>query len=125
MLRKLLKSKIHRATITRSDLNYEGSIAIDEDLLEAADIQAFEAVHIWNVTNGSRLQTYAIPVARGTGEICLNGAAARLAQAGDVIIIASFAWMDEKDAANSSPKLVFVDGQNRVVETTEPLKKES
>jgi aspartate 1-decarboxylase len=125
MLRKLLKSKIHRATITRSDLNYEGSIAIDEDLLEAADIQAFEAVHIWNVTNGSRLQTYAIPVGRGTGEICLNGAAARLAQAGDVIIIASFAWTDEKEAANSSPKLVFVDGQNRIVETTEPLKKKA
>jgi aspartate 1-decarboxylase len=123
MFRKLLKSKIHRATITRSDLNYEGSIAIDEDLLEAADIQAFEAVHIWNVTNGNRLQTYAIPVGRGTGEICLNGAAARLAQAGDVIIIASFAWTDEKEAANSSPKLVFVDGQNRIVETTEPLKK--
>jgi aspartate 1-decarboxylase len=125
MFRKLLKSKIHRATITRSDLNYEGSIAVDEDLLEAADIQAFEAVHIWNVTNGSRLQTYAIPVRRGTGEICLNGAAARLAQAGDVIIIASFAWTDEKEAANSSPKLVFVDGKNRIVETTEPLKKKA
>lgn len=123
MFRKLLKSKIHRATITRSDLNYEGSIAVDEDLLEAADIQPFEAVHVWNVTNGSRLQTYAIPVNRQTGEICLNGAAARLAQAGDVVIIASFAWMDEKDAANSSPKLVFVDGKNHIVETTEPLKK--
>jgi len=123
MFRKLLKSKIHRATITRSDLNYEGSIAVSEDLLEAADIQPFEAVHVWNVTNGSRLQTYAIPVGRHTGEICLNGAAARLAQAGDLVIIASFAWMDEKDAATSSPKLVFVDAKNHIVETTEPLKK--
>ena len=123
MFRKLLKSKIHRATVTRSDLNYEGSIAVDADLLEAADIQPFEAVHVWNVTNGSRLQTYAIPVDRHTGEICLNGAAARLAQAGDLVIIASFAWMDEKDAANASPKLVFVDAKNHIVETTEPLKK--
>jgi aspartate 1-decarboxylase len=125
MFRKLLKSKIHRATLTRSDLNYEGSIAVDEALLEAADIQPFEAVHVWNVTNGSRLQTYAIPVERGTGEICLNGAAARLAQAGDLVIIASFAWFDEKEAASINPKLVFVDGQNRILETTEPLKKKS
>jgi aspartate 1-decarboxylase len=123
MFRKLLKSKIHRATVTRSDLNYEGSIAVDADLLKAADIQPFEAVHIWNVTNGSRLQTYALAVDRGTGEICLNGAAARLAQAGDLVIIASFAWLDEKEAANASPKLVFVDGKNRILETTEPLKK--
>ena len=122
MFRKLLKSKIHRATVTRSDLNYEGSIAVDADLLEAADIQPFEAVHVWNVTNGSRLQTYALAVGRGTGEICLNGAAARLAQAGDLVIIASFAWVDEKEAAEASPKLVFVDAKNRMVETTEPLK---
>ena len=123
MLRKLLKSKIHRVTVTRSDLNYEGSIAVDADLLEAADIQPFEAVHVWNITNGSRLQTYALAVERGTGEICLNGAAARLAQAGDIIIIASFAWLDEKEAANANPKLVFVDEKNRIVSTTEPLKK--
>lgn len=123
MFRKLLKSKIHRATVTRSDLNYEGSIAVDADLLEAADIQPFEAVHVWNVSNGSRLQTYALAVGRGTGEICLNGAAARLAQAGDLVIIASFAWLDEKEAASASPKLVFVDAKNHIVETTEPLKK--
>ena len=123
MFRKLLKSKIHRATVTRSDLNYEGSIAVDADLLEAADIQPFEAVHVWNVTNGSRLQTYAIAADRHTGEICLNGAAARLAQAGDLVIIASFAWMDEKEAAQANPKLVFVDAKNHLVETTEPLKK--
>ncbi len=114
MYRKLLKSKIHRATITRSDLNYEGSIAIDSILLEAADIQPFEAVHVWNVTNGSRLQTYAIPVAAGSGEICLNGAAARLAAAGDLVIIASFAWLDEAEVSSAKPKLVFVDAQNRI-----------
>lgn len=114
MYRKLLKSKIHRATITRSDLNYEGSIAIDSTLLEAADIQPFEAVHVWNVTNGSRLQTYAISAAAGSGEICLNGAAARLAAAGDLVIVASFAWLDQAEASSSNPRLVFVDAQNRI-----------
>ncbi len=116
MLRKLLKSKIHRATVTRSDLNYEGSIAVDAALLEAANIQPFEAVHVWNVTNGSRLQTYALPVERGGGEICLNGAAARLAQAGDLVIVASFAWLTEQEAATFQPKLVFVNAQNRIAE---------
>jgi len=116
MFRKLLKSKIHRATVTKSDLNYEGSIAVDAALLEAADIQPFEAVHVWNVSNGSRLQTYALPVERGGGEICLNGAAARLAQAGDLVIIASFAWLDEKEAAAAKPRLVFVDAQNHIAE---------
>jgi aspartate 1-decarboxylase len=116
VLRKLLKSKIHRATLTKSDLNYEGSIAVDAGLLEAADIQPFEAVHVWNVTNGNRLQTYAIPVERGSGEICLNGAAARLAAAGDLVIIASFAWLNEQEAAAARPKLVFVDPANKIVE---------
>ncbi|HEY0263452.1 MAG TPA: aspartate 1-decarboxylase [Granulicella sp.] len=115
MFRKLLKSKIHRATVTRSDLNYEGSVAIDPALLEAADIQPFEAVHVWNITNGSRLQTYAIPGHDGSGEICLNGAAARLAQAGDLVIIASFVWADENEARELKQKLVFVDADNRIV----------
>ena len=117
MYRKLLKSKIHRATVTRSDLHYEGSIAVDSTLLEAADIQPFEAVHVWNVTNGSRLQTYAIPAAAGSGEICINGAAARLAAAGDLVIIATFAWLDEAEAAGSKPKLVFVDARNQITST--------
>lgn len=116
MFRKLLKSKIHRATVTRSDLNYEGSIAVDEALLEAADIRPYEAVHVWNLSNGSRLETYAIPAARGTGEICLNGAAARLAQPGDLVIVASFTWLDEKEAAAARPKLIFVDAQNRITD---------
>ena len=115
MQRKLLKSKIHRATVTRSDLHYEGSIAVDSLLLAAADILPFEAVHIWNVTNGSRLQTYAIPVEAGSGEVCLNGAAARMAAAGDLIIIASFAWMNEAEVASAKAKLIFVDGANRQV----------
>jgi len=116
MFRKLLKSKIHRATVTKSDLNYEGSIAVDAKLLEAADIQPFEAVHVWNVSNGSRLQTYALPVENGGGEICLNGAAARLAQTGDIVIIASFAWLDEEEAVSSKPKLAFVDARNQIAE---------
>jgi aspartate 1-decarboxylase len=120
MFRKLLKSKIHRATVTRSDLNYEGSIAIDSDLLSAADIQPFEAVHVWNVTNGSRLQTYAIPVAAGSGEICLNGAAARLAHAGDLVIVASFSWLDESEARTHQPRLVFVDAHNRITTEANP-----
>lgn len=112
---KLLKSKIHRATVTNADLNYQGSIAIDENLLEAATIRAFESVHVWNVTNGSRLETYAIPAPRGSGEICLNGAAARKAAAGDVVIIASFAWLQDSEAGSGySPKVVFVDGKNRI-----------
>ncbi len=115
MLRKLLKSKIHRARVTRSDLNYEGSIAVDALLLEAADIRAFEAVQVWNVTNGSRLETYAIPVEAGSGEICLNGAAARLAAVGDLVIIASFSWMEASEAEAHKAKLVFVDERNGIV----------
>jgi aspartate 1-decarboxylase len=112
---KLLKSKIHRATVTNADLNYQGSIAVDENLLEAAAIRPFESVHIWNVTNGNRLETYALPAPRGSGEICLNGAAARKAAAGDIIIIACFAWMNEQEADSSyAPKIVFVDSQNRI-----------
>jgi aspartate 1-decarboxylase len=112
---KLLKSKIHRATVTRSDLNYEGSVAVDQDLLEAATIQPFEAVHVWNITNGSRLETYALPSPRGSGEICLNGAAARKAATGDLVIIASFVWLNESEVESYSPKIVFVDAANRIV----------
>jgi aspartate 1-decarboxylase len=114
MFRKLLKSKLHRATITRSDLHYEGSIAVDRALLEAADIRPFEAVQVWNVTNGARLETYAIPADSGTGEICLNGAAARLAMPGDQVIIATFQWMSEDRVNEHQPTIVFVDGENRL-----------
>jgi len=112
---KLLKSKIHRATITSSDLNYQGSISVDQDLLDAANIRPFESVHVWNITNGSRLETYALPSPRGSGEICLNGAAARKAATGDLVIIASFVWMNESEIEGHSPKIIFVDTANRIV----------
>jgi aspartate 1-decarboxylase len=112
---KLLKSKIHRATVTNSDLNYQGSIAVDQNLLEAATIRPFESVHVWNVTNGNRLETYALPASPGSGEICLNGAAARKATTGDVIIIASFAWVpDTEISGDYSPRIIFVDEKNRI-----------
>lgn len=113
MLRNLLKSKIHRATVTASELHYEGSCAIDLDLLETADIREFERVEIWNVSNGARLNTYAIAAERGSGTISLNGSAARHAQVGDLVIIATFADFDDEEAKAHKPKLVFVDGNNR------------
>ncbi len=113
MLRNLLKSKIHRATVTASELHYEGSCAIDLDLLETADIREFERVEIWNVSNGARLNTYAIAAERGSGTISLNGSAARHAQVGDLVIIATFADFDDEEAKGHKPKLVFVDGNNR------------
>lgn len=113
MLIKLMKSKIHRAVVTQSDLHYEGSIGIDEDLLEASGILPHEAVHVWNVNNSERFETYAIPLQRGSGEICINGAAARLAQPGDLVIIASFCWMEEEQGRSYKPTVVLVDGDNR------------
>lgn len=117
MDRKMLKSKIHRATVTGADLHYEGSITIDLDLMEAADIIPYEAVTIWNVTNGSRLETYAIEGERGSGVICLNGAAARLVAPKDLVIIASFVNMPNEQALTHEPKLVFVDDKNRMLPT--------
>jgi aspartate 1-decarboxylase len=115
MNRKMLKSKIHRAVVTGADLHYEGSITIDLDLMEAADIIPYEAVAVWNVTNGSRLETYAIEGERGSGVICLNGAAARLVAPRDLVIIASFVDMPNLEALNHEPKLVFVDDNNRLL----------
>lgn len=117
MKRKMLKSKIHRATVTGADLHYEGSITIDPILMEAADIIPYEAVAIWNVTNGSRLETYAIEGERGSGVICLNGAAARLVAPKDLVIIASFVDMDDEEAKNYEPKLVFVNERNEMLPT--------
>jgi aspartate 1-decarboxylase len=117
MNRKMLKSKIHRATVTCSDLHYEGSVTIDQDLMEAADIIPYEAVAVWNVTNGSRLETYAIEGERGSGVICLNGAAARLVAPRDLVIIASFVDMPNLEALNHEPKLVFVDENNKMLPT--------
>ena len=116
MRRFLFKSKIHRATVTDADLQYEGSVTIDEQLMRAAEILAFEQVHIWNVTNGNRLETYALPGPGGSGVVCVNGAAARLAQRGDVVIIATFAEVEEAEAVGWKPVVVRVDAENRIVD---------
>jgi len=113
VFRTLLKSKIHRATVTHCELHYEGSCAIDENLLEAADIAENEQVHIWNINNGERFVTYAIKGARGSGMISVNGSAARRASTGDLIIVASFAQVHQDQLAAHKPKLVFVDAHNR------------
>jgi aspartate 1-decarboxylase len=117
MDRKMLKSKIHRATVTGADLHYEGSITIDKDLMEAADIIAYEAVSIWDVNNGSRFETYAIEGERGSGVICINGAAARMVAPQDLVIIASFVNMSNAEALAHEPKLVFVDDKNKMLPT--------
>ena len=114
MQRTMLKSKIHRATVTHSELGYEGSCAIDEDLLEAADIREYQQIDIYNVTNGERFSTYAIKAERASGVISVNGAAARKAAPGDILIIASYASYDEKEIAALKPDLVYVDAHNRV-----------
>ena len=116
MLRTLLKSKIHRATVTDCELHYEGSCAIDEDLLDAADLMENEQVHIWNINNGERFVTYAIRGERGSGIISVNGSAARRAAVGDLIIIAAFAQVPEPQVQGFEPRLVFVDGSNRIKE---------
>jgi aspartate 1-decarboxylase len=116
MRRTLFKSKIHRATVTQAALDYEGSVTIDAALMRAADILPFEKVHIWNRTNGSRLETYALEAPAGSGVICVNGAAAHHAQPGDMVIIATFAEAaDEIEARAWTPKVVHVDAQNRIV----------
>ena len=115
MERKMLKSKIHRAVVTGADLHYEGSVTIDRELMEAADIIPYEAVAIWNVTNGNRFETYAIEGEPGSGVICINGAAARMVAPKDLVIIASFVGMDDADAKSHAPRLVFVDDNNRML----------
>lgn len=112
--RTLFKSKIHRATVTHADVDYEGSVTVDADLLDAADILPHEEVHIWNVTRGSRLTTYALPGDRGSGVVCVNGAAAHLCRPGDLVIIATFAQVAEADARQHWPTVVLVDEQNRI-----------
>ena len=116
MYRTLLKSKIHRATATHCELHYEGSCAIDENLLEAANMVENEQVHIWNINNGERFITYAIKGERGSGMISVNGSAARRASVGDLLIIAAFAQVPEEKVATHKPQLVFVDDNNRQVE---------
>ncbi|CAN7229870.1 aspartate 1-decarboxylase [Duganella sp. Dugasp56] len=114
MQRVMLRSKLHRVTVTQADLHYEGSCGIDVDLLEAADIWVNEKIELYNVNNGERFSTYAIPGLRGTGEISLNGAAARRAQLGDLLIICTYAPMTEDQAKDYKPKVVFVDDKNKI-----------
>lgn len=115
MLVNVFKSKIHRVKVTQAELNYVGSVTIDEDMLDAAGIKENEKVQIVNNHNGERLETYAIKGKRGSGIICLNGAAARKAQPGDIVIIISYAWMTPEEAAAYRPIVVFPDENNRVV----------
>jgi aspartate 1-decarboxylase len=110
--RFMLKSKLHRARVTQADVDYEGSLTLDRTLLDAADIVPFEEVHVWNVTRGTRLQTYAMEAPAGSGVVCVNGAAAHLAQPGDIIIIATFTQMDDESARKHQPRIVLMDAQN-------------
>lgn len=114
MQRTMLKSKLHRVHVTHSELHYEGSCAIDITLLEAADIREYEQIHIYNVTNGERFSTYAISGERDSGIISVNGAAAHKANPGDIMIIASYGQYHEDELKNFSPKLVYVDSENRI-----------
>jgi aspartate 1-decarboxylase len=115
MVRSVFKSKIHRATVTHADVNYEGSVTIDRTLMDAADIVPWEQVHLWNVTRGTRLETYAIPGAPGSGLLCVNGAAAHLNQPGDLVIVATFAQLGPRELARHKPRVVRVDGRNRIL----------
>ncbi|MEM7261462.1 MAG: aspartate 1-decarboxylase [Planctomycetota bacterium] len=115
-MRKMLRGKIHRATVTEANLHYEGSVTIDRDLLDAADLLPGEAISVWNVTNGERFDTYTLSGPRGSGVICVNGAAAHKATAGDLVILAGFAYLTDAEARTHEPKAVFVDAENRAVE---------
>ena len=117
MQRTMCKGKIHRATVTQANLNYVGSITIDADLLDAADIYPYEKVQVVDINNGARLETYTIAGARGSGVICLNGAAARLVAEGDLVIIISYAQYSEQEIRTLEPRIVFVDADNSITET--------
>ena len=125
MIRTMLKCKIHRATVTEAVLHYEGSITIDETLMEAAGLIEYEQVHIYNIDNGNRFSTYVIHGERDSGVICLNGAAARQVSKGDLIIIANYASYDEKELADHRPTLVYVDGKNRITSVRRQVESES
>lgn len=116
MLRQFLLGKIHRATVTRADLDYVGSITIDVSLIEAAGFVENEKIDIYDITNGARLSTYVIPGRRGSGEIGINGAAAHLVRRGDLVILANYGWLSAEEAAAHRPRVVHVDGKNRIIE---------
>lgn len=121
MLRTMLKSKIHRATVTKADLHYVGSVTVDEDLMESADLLAGEQVCIVDVTNGARLETYVIPGERGSGVLGINGAAAHLVHPGDLVIMIAYGQMDDAESRSYRPRVIFVDEHNRELESgTDP-----
>jgi aspartate 1-decarboxylase len=120
MHRLMFKSKIHRATVTAANLNYEGSLTIDPDLLDAADILPYEQIHVWDVSNGARLVTYALSGTRGSGEVCVNGAGAHLIKPGDLVIVATYTMMTARKARKYEPTVVLVDRANRIRETDDP-----
>ncbi len=115
MLKSMLRAKIHQATVTDSNLQYEGSLTIDQDLLDATDIRAYEQIRVSNMNNGERFETYVIPGERGSGTICLNGAAARKGEKGDVIIIFSYAYYSEDELVDHSPTIIRLDGNNKII----------
>ena len=121
MQRTMLKSKLHRVTVTQSELHYEGSCAIDETLLDAANIHEYEQIQIYNITNGERFTTYAIRATRDSGIISVNGAAAHKANPGDLIIIATYATYNELELARYAPELVYVDAGNRIMDTRQAI----
>jgi aspartate 1-decarboxylase len=118
-MRVMLKSKIHRAHVTSANIDYEGSITIDRRIMEAADILPYEQVEVLNINNGARFDTYAMEGEKG--EICLNGAAARLGARGDIIIILAYSYVEDKEVHNITPKLVYVDDKNTIVKTKRPV----
>jgi len=121
--RTLLKSKIHRATVTDANVDYEGSISIDRDLMDLADLQEYEQVHIYNISNGNRFSTYVIEGERKSGDVCINGAAAHLAKRGDLVIIANYASYSENEASLHKPKLVYVNKDNSVKNISDHIAK--
>lgn len=120
-MRTMLKSKIHRATVTAANVDYEGSITLDPELMEAADILPFEQVHVLDVDNGARLTTYAIEGERGSRQVVINGAAARLVSTGDTVIILAYTHLDEEAARRHQPRLVYVDAANRITRTAQEV----
>lgn len=123
MHRTLLKSKIHRATVTDANVDYEGSISIDRDLMDLADLQEYEQVHIYNISNGNRFSTYVIEGERKSGDVCINGAAAHLAKRGDLVIIANYASYSGNEASLHKPKLVYVNKDNSVKNISDHIAK--
>mgnify|MGYP000283041623 CR=1 FL=1 len=116
MLRTMFHAKIHRARVTEADVDYEGSLTLDQDLMDAAGMLPFEQIHVWDVDNGSRLTTYLLPGPRGTGTVCINGAAARHVHVGDRVILSTFATMDEQQAREHQPTVILVDEDNRILQ---------